>query len=80
MLLLCAEESCHIIQQNDFFLKNFPTFSAHDGELWCLFVRFCMQIFTVAHSLVVSQSLKSGKDLKRTQIMGSPSGYSSLFD
>lgn len=55
-------------------------FSAHDVELWCLFVRFYVQIFTVAHSLVVFQSLKSGKDFKKTQIMDSPSGYASLFD
>lgn len=43
-------------------------------------VRFYVQIFPVARSLVVFQSLKSGKDLKKTQIMGNPSGYASLFD
>lgn len=43
-------------------------------------VRFYVQIFTVAHSLLVSQNLKLGKDFKKTQIMGNPSGYASLFD
>lgn len=80
VLPLCAEESCHVIQQNYFFWKKFPVYSAHDGEplTSALLVFVCK--YSVAQSSVVFQSLKSGKDLKKTQIMGNPSGYASLFD
>lgn len=69
-----------LFSENISFGRAFSCFQLVVENCDVCFVAFCMQIFIVAQSWVVFQSLKSGKDLKKTQIMGNPSGYASLFD
>lgn len=69
-----------LFSKNISFGRIFPCFQLMMENCDVCFVGFCVQMFMVAQSLVAFQSLKSGKDLKKTQITGCPSGYASLFN